>query len=160
MTEQSLSGKPLSGGAQGFLMAFGAYILWGALPFYLKMLSHVPALEVVAHRIVWSVPVALILAVFLGQFKAIIKAAMQPKLLAMAALTATLARACVRSASLASGPQKQRPCATLARLAPILLRQQAPFAYCARYFFSSLIVDHVNSDPALLFLRLGWHIQR
>src|SRR5690606_23931744 len=90
MTKQTLSEGRLSDGAQGFLMALAAYGLWGALPFYLKLLSHIPAVEVVAHRIVWSVPVALILAVLLGQFKTIISALTNPRLLAMAALTATL----------------------------------------------------------------------
>lgn len=90
MTKQTLSEGRLSDGTQGFLMALAAYGLWGALPFYLKVLSHIPAVEVVAHRIVWSVPVALILAVLLGQFKTIISAVTKPRLLAMAALTATL----------------------------------------------------------------------
>lgn len=90
MTKQTLSGEKLSDGARGFLMALAAYGLWGALPFYLKVLSHIPAVEVVAHRIVWSVPVALILAMLLGQFKTIISALTNPRLLAMAALTATL----------------------------------------------------------------------
>lgn len=90
MTKQTLSEGRLSDGAQGFLMALAAYGLWGALPFYLKLLSHIPAVEVVAHRIVWSVPVALILAVLLGQLKTIISALTNPRLLAMAALTATL----------------------------------------------------------------------
>jgi chloramphenicol-sensitive protein RarD len=35
-------------------MALAAYSLWGLLPIYWKQLDHVPALEVLAHRIVWS----------------------------------------------------------------------------------------------------------
>ncbi|PWL18184.1 EamA family transporter RarD [Falsochrobactrum shanghaiense] len=90
MTDQTMSGTRLSDGTRGFLMALAAYGLWGALPFYLKALSHVPALEVVAHRIVWSVPVALLLLVLMGQFKDIFATLRQPRMLAMAALTATL----------------------------------------------------------------------
>ncbi len=90
MADQTIPDTRLSDGSRGFLMALGAYGLWGALPFYLKALSHVPAMEVVAHRVIWSVPVALVLLVLLGQFKDILNAVRQPKMLAMAALTAAL----------------------------------------------------------------------
>lgn len=39
---------------RGVWMAVGAYGLWGVLPLYWKLLHAVPALEVLAHRIVWS----------------------------------------------------------------------------------------------------------
>ena len=38
--------------------ALSAYLLWGFLPFYMKAVAHIPAAEVIAHRIVWSVPIA------------------------------------------------------------------------------------------------------
>ncbi len=31
-----------------------AFLAWGVLPFYWKILGHVPALEILAHRILWS----------------------------------------------------------------------------------------------------------
>lgn len=90
MADQAISDTRLSDGSRGFLMALGAYGLWGALPFYLKALSHVPAMEVVSHRVIWSVPVALVLLILLGQFRGILSAVRQPRMLAMAALTAAL----------------------------------------------------------------------
>jgi chloramphenicol-sensitive protein RarD len=39
----------------GALFALGAYGLWGVVPIYWKTLAHVPAAEVVAHRVIWSV---------------------------------------------------------------------------------------------------------
>ncbi|WP_407976269.1 EamA family transporter RarD [Brucella pseudogrignonensis] len=90
MTEQTLSGGQLSDGSRGFMMAMGAYGLWAILPFYLKALSHLPALEIVAHRVIWSVPVAAILLLFIGQFRTILDALRKPRMLAMAALTAAL----------------------------------------------------------------------
>ncbi len=39
---------------RGVLFAIGAYILWGLFPLYWKQLETVPALEIVAHRILWS----------------------------------------------------------------------------------------------------------
>lgn len=38
----------------GLAAAVGAYLLWGTLPIYWKLLSAVPAMEVLAHRILWS----------------------------------------------------------------------------------------------------------
>lgn len=38
----------------GLLYASGAFLLWGAVPVYWKTLQHVPALEILAHRVVWG----------------------------------------------------------------------------------------------------------
>ncbi|WLR48812.1 EamA family transporter RarD [Halobacillus litoralis] len=38
----------------GVIYTAGAYILWGVLPIYWKMIQEIPAFEILAHRIVWS----------------------------------------------------------------------------------------------------------
>ena len=38
----------------GLTSAIGAYSLWGILPIYWKLVSNVPAQEILAHRIFWS----------------------------------------------------------------------------------------------------------
>ena len=40
----------------GLFCALGAYFIWGIFPLYLKAVSDVTALEILAHRILWSVP--------------------------------------------------------------------------------------------------------
>ncbi|SHI76374.1 EamA family transporter RarD [Wenxinia saemankumensis] len=75
--------------ARGLRFALAAYAMWGLLPLYLKALSHVPALEVVAHRGLWSVPVAAAAVILGGRLDAL-RAALTPRLVAMAALTAAL----------------------------------------------------------------------
>ncbi|PBB87612.1 MULTISPECIES: EamA family transporter RarD [unclassified Mesorhizobium] len=75
---------------RGFMLALGAYFLWGLLPFYMKAVAHLPLIEVICHRIVWSVPIAAAVLVWAGRtadFKAAIRS---PNSIAMAALTATL----------------------------------------------------------------------
>ncbi|CDX41466.1 putative chloramphenicol resistance permease [Mesorhizobium sp. SOD10] len=75
---------------RGFLLALGAYFLWGLLPFYMKAVAHLPLAEVIANRVVWSVPIAAAVLIWAGRtadFKAAIRS---PKSLAMAALTAVL----------------------------------------------------------------------
>jgi chloramphenicol-sensitive protein RarD len=47
----------------GILAAIGAYVSWGLLPIYWKLLGHVPTSQLLSHRIAWSFAV---LAVFLG----------------------------------------------------------------------------------------------
>ena len=39
---------------RGVFLAAGAYLIWGVLPLFWKLLDAVPAAEVLAHRIVWS----------------------------------------------------------------------------------------------------------
>lgn len=39
---------------RGILYALATYLIWGFLPVYLKALKQVPAMEILAHRIVWS----------------------------------------------------------------------------------------------------------
>jgi len=39
---------------KGILVGIGAYVLWGLFPLYWKLLLDVPALEILAHRMVWS----------------------------------------------------------------------------------------------------------
>jgi chloramphenicol-sensitive protein RarD len=75
---------------RGFMFALSAYLLWGFLPFYMKWVAHIPAVEVVAHRIVWSVPLAGLILVWLGRTSDIRNAIRSPRTLAMGALTAAL----------------------------------------------------------------------
>ena len=39
---------------KGILYGVGAYALWGFFPIYWKLLHHVPALQLLGHRILWS----------------------------------------------------------------------------------------------------------
>ena len=82
---------PASGDTrEGFIYAFFAYTVWGVLPIYMKAVSHIPAVEVVAHRVIWSVPLAGALLVVLGRTDDIRMALRSPRTLAFAALTASI----------------------------------------------------------------------
>jgi chloramphenicol-sensitive protein RarD len=61
--------------------AVGAYFIWGFLPVYFNMLKAVPPLEVVAHRIVWSVLLLLAMLYFRKQLGALIEALTTRRLL-------------------------------------------------------------------------------
>ena len=75
---------------RGFAFAVTAYVLWGFLPVYMKALDHIPPSEVVAHRVIWSVPIAGLVLVVLGRTKDLRVALTTPRMLAMGAVTAAL----------------------------------------------------------------------
>ncbi|EJC78655.1 rarD protein [Rhizobium leguminosarum bv. trifolii WSM2297] len=75
---------------RGFAFALTAYLLWGFLPIYMKAVAHISPAEVIAHRIVWSLPLAGIVLMLLGRTSDIATALRSPRMLAMAALTASL----------------------------------------------------------------------
>ena len=75
---------------RGLYFALAAYGLWGMLPLFLKMLSHMPMTEVVAHRVIWSVPLAALVLLGTGRVTDLMRALRSPKSLALAALTAAL----------------------------------------------------------------------
>ena len=75
---------------RGFFFALSAYLLWGIQPLFMKALVHIPADEILAHRIVWSVPVAGLILVVLGRTADLKAAFRSPRTLIMAAVTACL----------------------------------------------------------------------
>ena len=60
--------------ARGFALALGAYLIWGLLPFYMKAVAHIPAAEVVAHRVIWSLPIGALLLARSGRLGTVIAA--------------------------------------------------------------------------------------
>ena len=74
----------------GFLYALTAYLLWGFLPLYMKALAHIPPIEVIAHRVVWSLPIALAVLVWMGRTGDLKAALSSPRMLGMGAMTAAL----------------------------------------------------------------------
>ncbi len=75
---------------RGFAFGLAAYFLWGFLPIYMKAVAHIPALEVLSHRVIWSVPVAGVVLLALGRTGDLKAAARSPRTMAMAGLTAAL----------------------------------------------------------------------
>ena len=53
---------------RGGLYAASAYVLWGVLPLFWKALHDVPAIEILAHRMVWSLLVVLLLLAYQGHW--------------------------------------------------------------------------------------------
>lgn len=59
--------KPAEGTAAGLGYALLAYGSWGLFPLFWKLLEHIPSLELVAHRVVWSCAAYLVLVLARGR---------------------------------------------------------------------------------------------
>jgi len=53
------AGADASEARRGLAFTLGAFLLWGFNPFYFKAVASMPALEVLAHRVFWSVAMLL-----------------------------------------------------------------------------------------------------
>jgi len=74
----------------GFLFGLAAYALWGVLPIYFKAVADVPAVDIVAHRVLWSLPfLAILIAVSRG-WRKVRAAAADRKTLGILCVTALL----------------------------------------------------------------------
>jgi chloramphenicol-sensitive protein RarD len=74
----------------GLMLGLGAYAIWGVLPLYFKAIDQVPALEIVCHRIVWSLLFLALLATLLRRWPGIRAAITTPRVLMTLVLTSLL----------------------------------------------------------------------
>lgn len=74
----------------GSLYALAAFGFWGLTPIYYKLLPHVPPVEVLAHRVVWSVVFGALFVTLVRAWPAVRAALADPPTLRALALTAAL----------------------------------------------------------------------
>ncbi|NOX70642.1 MAG: EamA family transporter RarD [Gammaproteobacteria bacterium] len=72
----------------GLISALIAYFIWGFLPVYFKIVQTVPALEMLAYRIVWAVPFGAIIVLYRRQFPEVKRALTHPRTLLFLLLSA------------------------------------------------------------------------
>ncbi|MEJ6475811.1 EamA family transporter RarD [Pseudoalteromonas piscicida] len=75
---------------KGHLFAVLAFLMWGLAPIYFKQLVHVDAIEILIHRVVWSVFFIALIVLAKQQWPKIKAIVGNPKLLAMLTVTALL----------------------------------------------------------------------
>lgn len=73
----------------GLLLGLGAYLCWGFMPLYFRLIARVPATEIVAHRVVWSL-LFLAALIALRRGWASVRAALELRSLAILAASALL----------------------------------------------------------------------
>jgi len=74
----------------GYIYALSAHTLWGLLPFYWRMLASVPSLEVIAHRVVWSLVFLTTICLANRSFGEIVRALRSPAAVMTLAITGAL----------------------------------------------------------------------
>lgn len=81
----------------GMIYAALSYLLWGLFPLYWKPINHVPAFEILAHRIFWAFVFMMILLVCLKKTRAFLlgfkQMAMKPVMLLLIILASVLVSA-------------------------------------------------------------------
>ena len=75
---------------RGFAFGVAAYGLWGVLPIYFKAISDVPAFDIVAHRVLWSLPFLAVLLTVSRGWSEVRQAVRRRRTLILLLSTATL----------------------------------------------------------------------
>ena len=75
---------------EGVAAALGAYVIWGLVPIFFRQLAAVPALEIIAHRVVWSLLLVGGVLLVRRRLGPVWSAARNPRILARAAAAAAL----------------------------------------------------------------------
>jgi chloramphenicol-sensitive protein RarD len=76
---------------RGLALGVGAYALWGVLPLYIHLLNHVPALQLLAHRVLWSLLLLVVAVLAFKRGRALVDAARGRTLLMLLASAALIA---------------------------------------------------------------------
>lgn len=63
----------------GLVPALGAYLIWGFLPLYLLLVRSVPPFEFVSWRIIWTLPLCLVIVAYRRQFPELRAALASPR---------------------------------------------------------------------------------
>ena len=75
---------------QGVIYGLAAYLCWGFFPVYFKSVKVVPPLEMVSHRIVWSLAFLLLLITWKGAWRSMLGLLTLPKSLSVLVATTLL----------------------------------------------------------------------
>ncbi len=75
---------------RGIWYAIGAYAWWGFFPIYWKLLKHVPALQLISHRIVWSFAALIVVILIIRQWSKFRESVFNLKVLRIYLLAAIL----------------------------------------------------------------------
>lgn len=74
----------------GIIAGISAYVIWGVVPIFFKQIAEIPAVEIIAHRVVWAMLLMTALIGFGRGFGDALRIARQPAQLARIALASAL----------------------------------------------------------------------
>lgn len=82
--------RSLSNAEIGVLLAIAAHLVWGGMAVYFGLIRHISPVEIAVNRGVWSLPIAIAVVTWLGQWGDVRRAVVDMKTLAILALTSGL----------------------------------------------------------------------
>lgn len=82
--------KTRSPAATGAILAFAAFLLWGLFPIYFKQVASVPAVEMLANRVVWSLLFVSGLLTVIGGWPAVLAVFTNRRLVAILTVSAVV----------------------------------------------------------------------
>ena len=85
-----MQNEPAKTANSGLIMAFGAYLIWGIMPLYLRLVHWVPPYEFIGWRIIWTLPLCLAVIALRSQVGMLLSALRRPRNVALLALSALL----------------------------------------------------------------------
>lgn len=74
----------------GIVYGLSAYTIWAVAPMYFKSIDYVPPLDILSHRVLWSLLIVLVLIFALGKSKELFQAVRSPKTVLAMLLSSTL----------------------------------------------------------------------
>jgi chloramphenicol-sensitive protein RarD len=86
----AVSSQPRNEEKRGFWFGLGAYGLWGVLPIYFKAVDEIGSIDIVAHRVLWSVPFLFLLLFTFGGARELRRVVREPRTIGFLAVTALL----------------------------------------------------------------------
>jgi chloramphenicol-sensitive protein RarD len=77
----------------GIALGLGAYLLWGLFPLFFRAVAHVPPLEILAHRVLWTLAFVMAILAVQGNWGWVRTLVTRPRVLATFALSALMVSA-------------------------------------------------------------------
>ncbi len=75
---------------QGLIYGFTAYFIWGLAPVFFKLLQEIPTYEIIAHRIIWSLTLLIVIISVTRNWQGVMAIFTRPKTLMGLLLTSIL----------------------------------------------------------------------
>lgn len=88
--QHEIAESPEEQARNGLIAALLAYLSWGLMPIYFKYVQTVPALEILAHRVVWAIPFGALIIVARRQWHEVLRALADKRTLLFLLLSASL----------------------------------------------------------------------
>ncbi len=88
--QHEIEESPQEQARNGLIAALLAYFTWGLLPIYFKFVQSVPALEILAHRVVWAIPFGALIIFARRQWREVLRALTDRRTLLFLVFSASL----------------------------------------------------------------------